>query len=57
MHTRGLPLQMDMQLFHSSQVEPLLVQLSQRLSTPLDDPFAAEIVVGTMFVKTVYRQD
>ena len=48
---------MDMQLFHSSQVEPLLVQLSQRLSTPLDDPFAAEIVVGTMFVKTVYRQD
>jgi exodeoxyribonuclease V gamma subunit len=36
---------MDMQLFHSSQVEPLLVQLSQRLSTPLADPFATEIVV------------
>jgi len=46
-----------MRLFHSPQVEPLLVRLSQRLSTPLDDPFAAEIVVGTMFVKTVYRQD
>ena len=57
MHTLEVRLHVDMQLFHSSQVEPLLVQLSQRLSTPLDDPFAAEIVVGTMFVKTVYRQD
>ena len=34
-----------MQLFHSSQVEPLLVHLANRLETPLEDPFAAEIVV------------
>ena len=34
-----------MQLFHSPQVEPLLVHLAERLETPLDDPFAAEIVV------------
>jgi exodeoxyribonuclease V gamma subunit len=34
-----------MRLFHSPQVEPLLVHLAQRLETPLDDPFAAEIVV------------
>ena len=34
-----------MRLFHSPQVEPLLVHLAERLETPLDDPFAAEIVV------------
>ena len=35
-----------MRLFHSPQVEPLLVHLAERLETPLDDPFAAEIVVA-----------
>lgn len=34
-----------MQLFHSSQVEPLLRHLAGRLETPLADPFATEIVV------------
>jgi hypothetical protein len=34
-----------MQLFHSPQVEPLLVHLAERLEIPLDDPFAAETVV------------
>ena len=32
-------------LFHSPFVEPLLHQLSERLRSPLDDPFAPEIVV------------
>ena len=34
-----------MHLFHSPQIEPLLEQLAQRLSSPLDDPFAPELVV------------
>jgi exodeoxyribonuclease V gamma subunit len=34
-----------MQLFHSPQIEPLLVHLANRLETPLDDPFTSEIVV------------
>jgi exodeoxyribonuclease V gamma subunit len=34
-----------MQLFHSPQVEPLLVHLAKRLEAPLDDPFATEIMV------------
>lgn len=34
-----------MRLIHSSQIEPLLVHLSQRLAAPLKDPFSAEIVV------------
>ena len=32
-------------LFHSSHIEPLLAQLEQRLSSPLADPFAPELVV------------
>ena len=32
-------------LVHSPRLEPLLEQLAQRLSTPLDDPFAPELVV------------
>ena len=34
-----------MHLFHSPHIEPLLEQLAQRLSSPLDDPFAPELVV------------
>ena len=34
-----------MHLFHSPHVEPLLEQLAQRLSSPLADPFAPELVV------------
>ena len=34
-----------MHLFHSPQIEPLLEHLAQRLSSPLDDPFAPELVV------------
>ena len=45
LHTREVPLQLVMQLFHSPQVEPLLVHLAERLENPLDDPFATEIVV------------
>ena len=32
-------------LFHSPFVEPLLHHLSERLNSPIDDPFAPEIVV------------
>ena len=34
-----------MHLFHSPHAEPLLEQLAQRLSSPLADPFAPELVV------------
>lgn len=35
----------DMKIFHSPDLEPLLAHCSERLSTPLSDPFAAEIIV------------
>jgi len=34
-----------MHLFHSPHIEPLLEQLAQRLCSPLDDPFAPELMV------------
>ena len=34
-----------MELFHSPHLEPLLQNLSKRLSSPLSDPFAPELVV------------
>ena len=34
-----------LRLVHSPSLEPLLEQLAQRLSTPLVDPFAPELVV------------
>jgi hypothetical protein len=44
-YTLAVLLQLNMLLFHSPQVEPLLVHLAERLETPLDDTFAAETVV------------
>ena len=35
----------DMKIFHSPDLEPLLAHCAERLSTPLSDPFAAEIIV------------